>query len=159
MSDARFSSSVFLPDERETTCLAEQIAPLLLPGDTVLLSGEVGAGKSHFARAVIKTLMAVQGLNEDVPSPTFTLVQTYELGGVEVWHADLYRLTGPGEIIETGLTDAFETGICLVEWPDRLAELTPNSALYLDLSEEGEGRRLKADGPARWQKISEVLCD
>ena len=77
--------------------------------------------KSHFARALIQSRLAAIGRFEDVPSPTFTLVQCYDLGSVDLWHADLYRLTSPSECDELGLVDAFESAICLVEWPDRLA--------------------------------------
>lgn len=109
------------------------------PGDVLLLQGDIGAGKTHFARALIQSLLSEP---EDVPSPTFTLVQTYETPRSEIWHADLYRLTSPDEVVELGLTDAFEDAICLVEWPDRLAELAPQSALRLDFSLGGtEGQR------------------
>ena len=70
---------------------------------------------------------------EDVPSPTFTLVQTYDTQAGEIWHADLYRLTSIQEIEELGLTDAFDTAICLVEWPDRLGSLIPDDALEIEL--------------------------
>lgn len=97
----------------------------------LLLTGDIGAGKTHFARALIQEILPVP---EDVPSPTFTLVQIYEAAGCEIWHADLYRLSNPDEVVELGLTDAFEGEICLVEWPDRLAELAPENALELDFS-------------------------
>lgn len=114
-----------------TADLAARLGASLRPGDSVLLEGPIGAGKSHFARALIRSLMAVP---EDVPSPTFTLVQTYDTRKGEVWHADLYRLSAPEEIEELGLTDAFETAICLVEWPDRLAALVPDNALTVRLA-------------------------
>ncbi len=101
-------------------------------GDCLLLSGPVGAGKTHFARAIIQTMMARDGLVEDVPSPTFTLVQVYETSVGEVWHTDLYRLTHVDELTELGLDDAFETAITLVEWPDRLGAARPDR--YLDLT-------------------------
>lgn len=115
-----------------TAILARQLGTHLTAGDTILLSGDVGAGKTHFARALVQSLLAHP---EDVPSPTFTLVQTYDAAnGVEIWHADLYRLTGPSEIEELGLIDALPTAICLIEWPDRLATLRPNEALDITLS-------------------------
>ena len=104
------------------------------------MSGNVGAGKTHFARALIQSRLNVV---EDVPSPTFTLVQTYDSDLGEIWHADLYRLTSPQEIEELGLTDAFETAICLVEWPDRLGSLAPDHALSLDFT----------DGPERGARV------
>ncbi|MFN3211036.1 MAG: tRNA (adenosine(37)-N6)-threonylcarbamoyltransferase complex ATPase subunit type 1 TsaE [Roseovarius sp.] len=111
-----------------TAALARRMAPGLRPGDVLLLTGPVGAGKTHFARSLIQSLLPVP---EDVPSPTFTLVQTYDAADFEIWHADLYRLSDPGEVIELGLPDAFETAVALVEWPDRLAELAPANALSL----------------------------
>ena len=92
---------------------------LLRAGDCVLLEGPIGAGKTHFCRALIRARL---GREEDVPSPTFTLVQTYD-ADVEIWHADLYRLSHPDEALELGLEDAFASAICLVEWPERLGEL------------------------------------
>ena len=94
----------------------------------VLLSGEIGAGKSYFARSLIQFS---QDIAEDVPSPTFTLVQTYSTQIGEIWHADLYRLGDTDEIIELGLAEAFHEAICLVEWPEILGSLTPKDALTL----------------------------
>lgn len=116
----------------QTATLAQRLGAQLCAGDTVLLSGDVGAGKTHFARALIQSLLAQP---EDVPSPTFTLVQTYDaVDGTEIWHADLYRLTGPSEIEELGLSDALQDAICLIEWPDRLAALRPQGALDITLN-------------------------
>ena len=120
-----------LPTESDTANWAARLAPLLAAGDTILLSGHIGAGKSAFARALI---WARIGRNVDVPSPTFTLVQTYQADDVEIWHCDLYRLTHPDEAVELGLEDAFEEAICLIEWPDRLGPLTPANALSITLT-------------------------
>lgn len=130
--------SLFLPDETATARLGALLAGLLVPGDCLLLSGPIGAGKSHLARSLIQSRL---GRMEDVPSPSFTLVQTYEAEGVEIWHADLYRLSHPDEALELGLTEAFDTAITLVEWPDRLGNAAPANAIYLSLALEGEGRR------------------
>jgi len=111
--------------------LAVQFARNLCAGDCLLLSGPVGAGKTHFARGIIRTLA---GDNEDVPSPTFTLVQTYDTPQGEVWHADLYRLCHIDEVAELGLEDAFETAITLVEWPARLGDTKPARRLELDFT-------------------------
>ncbi len=135
---ARAEISFHLSDDAATARLGRWLAPRLTAGDCLLLEGPIGAGKSHLARALIRARL---GREEDVPSPTFTLVQSYEAGDVEIWHADLYRLTHPDEAVELGLEAAFQTAICLVEWPDRLGTLAPSDALRLRLSAEGEGRR------------------
>lgn len=127
-----------LPDEAATAALGERLARLAAPGDCILLAGPVGAGKSTLARAFIR---ARCGPGEEVPSPTFTLVQVYEDGETEIWHADLYRLSHPDEVWELGLDDAFSTAITLVEWPDRLGRHLPEGALHLTLEAAGEGRR------------------
>lgn len=141
-----------LSSPEETATLARSIAGHLAPGDCLLLEGPIGAGKTHFARCLIQSLM---DFPEDVPSPTFTLVQTYDVAAGELWHADLYRLSSLDEIDELGLIDAFETAICLIEWPDRLAEMTPDHALHLALSldpahEEGRQLALSWDDN-KWQ--------
>lgn len=110
---------------------------MLKAGDTLLISGPIGAGKTHFCRSLIQSRLAAEGRMEDVPSPTYTLVQVYELDGIDIWHADLYRLTDPADILELGLGEAFDTAICLVEWPDRLGQEQPADALQLDM-EAGE---------------------
>ena len=84
---------------------------------------------------------------EDVPSPTFTLVQTYEIGEMEVWHTNLYRLVDPNEALELGLDSAFENAICLIEWPDRLAELAPRNAITVRFTTD-------SDIEARWLELS-----
>ncbi|GAA6209687.1 hypothetical protein NBRC116601_29800 [Cognatishimia sp. WU-CL00825] len=121
-----FCSQRLLRSPEETTQLATGFAAALKPGDTILLTGDIGAGKTHFCRSLIQARL---GYLEDVPSPTFTLIQTYDTEDVELWHADLYRLSSPDEVIELGLIEAFSEAICLVEWPDRLAELAPKTAL------------------------------
>lgn len=132
--------TVFLPDEDATARVARWLAPRLLPGDCVLLHGAIGAGKSHFARALIRERL--QNPAEDVPSPSFTLVQTYEARETEIWHADLYRLGHPDEALELGLEQAMAEAITLIEWPERLGSATPKMALNLYLDSEKEGRRL-----------------
>lgn len=122
----RFTLTCECPEA--TARAARALAARLRPGDTVLLAGPVGAGKTHFARAAIQSLLRAP---EDVPSPSYTLVQTYPGRWGEIWHADLYRLGEVSELVELGLEDAFETAITLVEWPDRLGGLTPPQALRI----------------------------
>jgi len=129
MSDKSREFHLFSPDQ--TTAFAQAFAPRLQPGDVILLSGPVGAGKSHFARSLI---LALLNTPEDVPSPTYTLVQTYPGRSGEIWHADLYRLGDTSEVEELGLLDAFDNAICLVEWPDRLHTLAPDTALWITLA-------------------------
>ena len=124
------SISLTLTSPEDTTRLARALAPHLNAGDVILLGGPIGAGKSFFARALILTLLTTP---EDIPSPTFTLVQTYSAPKFDIWHCDLYRLTTPYEAQELGLEDAFETALCLVEWPDRLGDLAPTDALEISL--------------------------
>ncbi|TAG18760.1 MAG: tRNA (adenosine(37)-N6)-threonylcarbamoyltransferase complex ATPase subunit type 1 TsaE, partial [Rhodobacterales bacterium] len=132
-----------LPSSDDTAALGARLASVAKAGDCVLLEGPIGAGKSHLARAFIQARL---GRMEEVPSPSFTLVQVYEAAGIEIWHADLYRLTHPDEVWELGLDDAFAKAICLVEWPDRLGtHLTPG-ALHLRLEAWGDGRRAVVTG-------------
>lgn len=147
----------FILDSPEATeGLARGIAQELRAQDILLLSGEIGAGKSNFARALIDTRLSALGRPEDIPSPTFTLVQTYEAGPLAIWHCDLYRLSGPDEVEELGLTEAFSTALCLVEWPDRLGPDAPDSALTLSFEpgEHPDQRQLAVtNGTPRLMKI------
>lgn len=147
------TAEILLPSADATAQLAVAIGAQLVGGDVILLSGDVGAGKTHFARSLIQSRLAEP---EDVPSPTFTLVQVYDAPEVEIWHSDLYRLSGPDQVFELGLADAFETAVCLVEWPDRLGDLTPASALSVSLTDgENEDARVArfswTDG--RWDDL------
>ncbi len=124
---------VTLADLAATGRLAARLAPRLRPGDAVLLEGPLGAGKSAFARALLRALAGDPAL--EVPSPSFTLVQSYELpGGWEAHHFDLYRLSGPAEVAELGWEEARD-GLVLVEWPERLGALRPAEALLVQLAQ------------------------
>lgn len=120
------ANMITLKTPEDTDAFARSIAPHVRAGDVLLLHGPIGAGKTHFARALIQCLVA-----EDVPSPTFTLVQVYDAPDFQIWHADLYRLSHPDEVVELGLSDAFESALCLVEWPDRLGREKPEGAVEL----------------------------
>ena len=153
-----YAATGFLSDTDATDQLGTGLAALLQPGDVVLLEGQIGAGKSHLARTIIQSMCYAAGLPPvDVPSPTYTLVQTYNLPNATVWHADLYRLSDASEVPELGLEDAIGTDILLIEWPDRLDEM-PSGALTVELTVEGEGRRVKLSSQAeRWSKISQLF--
>ena len=153
------SLQIPLPSPDVTAALAAEIGQHLMAGDCLLLEGVIGAGKTHFARSLIQSQMPVP---EDVPSPTFTLIQTYDLPQAELWHADLYRLSSLDEIEELGLTSALETAICLIEWPDKLAELTPPSALHISLeldqdALEGRFATLRWTDP-RWTSLMQQIA-
>ena len=146
-----------LSDEAATTRLGETIAPLLAQGEAVLLDGPLGMGKSTLARGLIR---ALAGPDEDVPSPTFTLVQFYE-GTPPVAHFDLYRLEDPEEIEEIGLYEALEDGAVLIEWPERLgtggAEALSPDRLSVTLETDGAGRRAHLTGYGAWAgKLKEL---
>jgi tRNA threonylcarbamoyladenosine biosynthesis protein TsaE len=143
-----------LPNPAATERLAAIIAAEARPGDAILLSGDLGAGKTHFARAFIN---ALSDAVEEVPSPTFTLVQSYaaSVAGrpVEIMHFDLYRLKSADETVELGIEEAFADGISLVEWPDRLGSLTPKRhlALHLEIVSDGGIRRASLRGTEDWR--------
>jgi tRNA threonylcarbamoyladenosine biosynthesis protein TsaE len=123
--------TVSLATEAQTSAFGAWLGRHLVAGDTVLLSGPIGAGKSHLARALIRDRLGNQ--YAEVPSPTFTLVQTYDAPGGAIWHTDLYRITHPDEVIELGLDAAFEEAVVLVEWPERLGKWRPANAIQIEL--------------------------
>jgi len=143
---------LYLPTADDTAACALRLAPDLGAGDCILLEGDLGAGKTHFARALIQGKLAEVGLIEEVPSPTFTLVQTYDAGSLAIWHVDLYRLRNADELVELGLEEAFGAALILIEWPDRLGAMAPADALCLRFEMHEHGRTLRASGPARLLK-------
>lgn len=116
--------------EEETADVARKWAAKLRSGDVLLLRGELGAGKSIFARALIQSLCGEKTI---VPSPTFTLVQTYEAPEFTLWHFDLYRLNAVEEVYELGIEEALQRGVCLIEWPDRLGAHLPKTYREIEL--------------------------
>lgn len=119
-----------LPDEAATRALGARLAGLARAGDVIVLYGTLGTGKSTLARAFVR---ALTDPDEEVPSPTFTLVQTYETEPGTVWHFDLYRLEKPEDAFELGIEDSFVDGISLIEWPERLGRLVPRDRLEIHL--------------------------
>ena len=140
-----------LADETATAELGARIARGLEPGDAVLLKGDLGAGKTTLARAIIQAL----GVEEAIPSPTFTLVQAYEAGRLDVAHFDLYRIEDARELAELGLDDALEHGAALVEWPERgFPARLAAEALRVELVQtSANAREARISGPARWQRL------
>jgi tRNA threonylcarbamoyladenosine biosynthesis protein TsaE len=112
-----------LPGLAATEALGRALAPRLVPGDAVLLSGGLGAGKSALARAVVRARL--EDPQAQVPSPSYTIVNAYEAAGLRLWHVDLYRLADPSELAELGLEEAFAQAITLLEWPERLPAPPP----------------------------------
>jgi tRNA threonylcarbamoyl adenosine modification protein YjeE len=134
-----------LPDLDATAALGRAIASGLGIGDAVALWGDLGAGKTTLARAILRAL----GVREDVPSPTFTLVQGYDTTPA-VAHYDLYRLKSAREMQELGFDDALDRGAVLVEWPERAPEALPPAALHVRLGLRETGRLARITGPGRW---------
>jgi tRNA threonylcarbamoyladenosine biosynthesis protein TsaE len=130
-ADRQVERVASLADEAATVALARRIAGVAKAGDVIALAGDLGVGKTAFARAFVD---ALTGEREEVPSPTFTLVQTYESKAGAIWHFDLYRLERPDEAYELGLEEALCEGISLIEWPDRAAILLPEERLDLTLT-------------------------
>ncbi len=135
---------VFLADEAATLRFGEDMALAVRRGDYLALNGDLGAGKSTFARALIRAIADDAFL--EVPSPTFTLVQSYDLR-IPVAHFDLYRIADAAEIDELGFDEALSDGICLVEWPEKGFGALPADGIALTFTQEGEGRRVTIDGP------------
>ncbi len=135
-----------LPDEAATRALGARLARALGAGDVVRLEGDLGAGKSTLARALIAALTGF----EEAPSPTFTLVETYESPDFALWHFDLYRLEKPEEVYELGLEEALDGGAALIEWPQRAEGLLPADALTVRLEIAGAGRRAVMEGNEAW---------
>ena len=142
--------------------LAASIAALARPGDVIGLAGDLGTGKTSFARAFIAARAALCGApEEEVPSPTFTLVQTYDMAGETIWHFDLFRLDRAEDAYELGIEEAFAGGICLVEWPERIAALLPEDRLDVEFfySDREDRRRVRLVGHGGWVSRLAALAD
>lgn len=150
-----------LPSEAATLRLGRALAALVDVGDLILLRGDLGAGKTALARALVQAHLGLHGLSDDVPSPTFTLVQTYESPALLITHVDLYRVEDASELRELGLGEAVDEGVVLVEWPERAEnEMRRLSHDRLDISltlmPEGM-RRARLEGSGSWAARLEGL--
>ncbi|MDB5433389.1 MAG: hypothetical protein JWP35_4505 [Caulobacter sp.] len=159
MPDAATPAPLLLEDEAATARLGAAIARVLARGDAVCLSGPLGAGKSTLARALIRALTTPQ---EEVPSPTFTLVQSYEGPAFPLAHFDLYRLSDPNEAYEIGLDEALEEGAALIEWPERLEGRLPPDRLDIEIGfalvAGAEGRVARLNPHGGWlARLKDVL--
>lgn len=147
---AAIALALELPDEAATADLARRIAARAVRGDVIGLAGDLGSGKTSFARAFIRAWGMGQ---EDVPSPTFTLVEVYHSSGhPPIWHFDLYRLRAAEEAYELGIEEAFAEAVSLIEWPERLGSLLPAEHLAIALGEGAQptARRARLTGSAGW---------
>ncbi len=153
-SAALDSHQIALADSAATEALGARLAKVLRRGDVVCLSGGLGAGKTTLARGAIA---AWTGSTEEAPSPTYTLVQTYEGAGGELWHVDLYRLKAPEEALELGLEDAFVAATCLIEWPERLGSYLPVERLDIVLEPLDGGRRATLTGHGAWRSRVDAI--
>lgn len=159
MAPDAFRAEIPLPTPDDTARLGRRLAACLGAGDRLLLSGGIGAGKTHLARALIQSKLSETGQVEDVPSPTYTLVQGYRAGDLEILHADLYRLGGADEVAELGLDEA-EDALLIVEWPDRAADWGVDS-LAIELEPDGGGRlaRIHSRDPDWATRLRGVFAD
>lgn len=143
---------MMLEDEAATVRLGAAVAAKLKPGEAVCLTGPLGAGKSTLARSLVRALTTP---DEDVPSPTFTLVQFYEGPRLAVAHFDLYRLSDPDEAYEIGLDEALDQGAAVIEWPERLAGRLPPDRLDIEIAFAGDGddggRRVRITPHGAWE--------
>lgn len=142
------SAELVLETPEAVEALGARVARALGPGEAVCLSGPLGAGKTTLARGLIR---ALAGPDEDIPSPTFTLVQLYEGSGFPIAHFDLYRLGRTEEAEELGLDEALDEGAAVIEWPERLGARLPADRLDIVLSIEPAGRRARLSGHGRWE--------
>jgi tRNA threonylcarbamoyladenosine biosynthesis protein TsaE len=138
-----------LDHEADTARLGAAIARALQPREAICLTGPLGAGKSTLARGLIR---ALAGADTEAPSPTFTLVQTYETSGFPLAHFDLYRLERPEEVLELGLDEALDDGAAVIEWAEKLAHHLPADRLDVELWLDGEARRARLIPHGAWEE-------
>ncbi len=140
--------TVNLKNQEETEALGAALALVAQGGDVLLLRGGLGAGKTTLARGFI---MALTG-EDEVPSPTYTLVQIYDGPGFDIWHFDLYRLENESDAWELGIEEAIEHNVCLIEWPERIDGLVNGSELTIEIESNDEGRTAIIKGSEKWRQ-------
>ncbi len=147
----------FAPNEKATILFGKKLAHFAKKGDTFALFGTLGMGKSVLARSFIQELTSAP----EVPSPTFTLVQSYEYSDFEIYHFDLYRLKSPEEIFEIGVEEALYDGVCLIEWPERMGGYLPRQAFRVEITPKNDGREIKIShlDNQRIQELKVLLDD
>ena len=140
--------------ETDTIAVAEKLAEISEQGDIWALNGTLGAGKSVFARAFIQKLTGAK----EVPSPTFTLLQTYSAEAFDIYHYDLYRLEKPSEIFELGVEEAFYSGVSLVEWPERMGAFSPRNMwnVQIEMTEDGRKITISATDDNKQKRLENV---
>ena len=142
--------------EEDTVRLGQKLSSIAKKGDVFALYGTLGMGKSVFSRAFVKSLTSAN----EVPSPTFTLVQVYEAKDFDIYHFDLYRLKSPEEIFEIGMEEALYDGVCLIEWPEKMQGYLPKNIFRLEITSYEQGRKIKiettdADKKLRLQELND----
>lgn len=143
MPDDTQNTKMTLKSEADTFALAITLAPHLRVGDVIALHGDLGAGKTTFARALIRALLNAPDM--DVPSPTFTIVQTYDAPQFSIWHFDMYRIEDESELEELGLDETID-GLTLIEWPSRMGDQLPKYRLDITLDMDATGRTATLKG-------------
>ncbi len=156
-----------LDDEAATQSIGGKIGPFLKAGDVICLTGPLGAGKSTLARAMIKVALKQgtghalgKAVEDDIPSPTFTMVECYDGGANPIYHYDLYRLDKAEDIIEIGLIDNIHSAITIIEWAERIAHMLPPSALILSLTskDDPDKRQLTILGADEWpERFAKII--
>ncbi len=142
--------------EEDTVKLGQKLSSIAKKGDVFALFGTLGMGKSVLSRAFVKKLTSAN----EVPSPTFTLVQVYEADDFDIYHFDLYRLKSPEEIFEIGMEEAIYEGVCLIEWPEKMQGYLPKNIFKVEIAPYEQGRKIKietsdVDKNLRLQKIND----
>lgn len=144
--------SWFCSEAKDTEQLGRQLARFARKGDCFALYGTLGMGKSVLSRAFVQELTAA----DEVPSPTFTLVQTYPAPDFEIYHFDLYRLKSAEEIFELGMEEALYEGVCLIEWPEKMGAYLPRKAFRINITPEQGGRRIVLTSEENSQRIDNL---